>query len=426
VLFRSRVNSQQQQVSSSPANTVQQLPAATVTAANAAMNQSNGRFTPACFPGRTTPDFRITTSLFEQQSTRASIISPLTVNPPGSDLIPIAVAFNETIHAYFKIGDTSKFKVKCFGCMKISFPFAVLKFLNNSISELPQLEFRLNNLQIANQDLKINNQLLNKVDSNSSETFQFKFTSANLVHELKQQHQQNKLAAFFNFELLKYEFKYSTTPLVLNAQWTNNPIDNTIELNLNYTFNFRKHLSQVNFMIVMPMTSPTLLPTANPTDKITLIRSEPNAVVQETDQKLQILWQMSTVNANGSLNAKFSIPSSFTLNQSLNLSTLSTSSINPLELYYQPVYVKFNIENDTLSQVKFDILSSQYKLSLLKERIETGKYFCNHDHQQQQNMTMSQLGSSADQLSQSVIKKPPLTGNLSNSIGSTFDIFLNN
>lgn len=71
---------------------------------------SNGRFTPACFPGRTTPDFRHTTSLFEQQGTRASIISPLTING-GSEIIPIAIAFNETIHAYFKMGDPNRFKV---------------------------------------------------------------------------------------------------------------------------------------------------------------------------------------------------------------------------------------------------------------------------------------------------------------------------
>lgn len=71
---------------------------------------NNGRFTPACFPGRTTPDFRHTTSLFEQQGTRASIVSPLTING-GSEIIPIAIAFNETIHAYFKMADPTKFKV---------------------------------------------------------------------------------------------------------------------------------------------------------------------------------------------------------------------------------------------------------------------------------------------------------------------------
>jgi hypothetical protein len=77
---------------------------------NSSSTATNGRFTPACFPGRTTPDFRHTTSLFEQQGTRASIVSPLTING-GSDIIPIAIAFNETIHAYFKMGDSSKFKV---------------------------------------------------------------------------------------------------------------------------------------------------------------------------------------------------------------------------------------------------------------------------------------------------------------------------
>ncbi len=420
--------------SSSPANNATSSTTTTTNSNPINGGGGGGRFTPACFPGRTTPDFRITTSLFEQQGTRASIISPLTVNNTvGCDtIIPIAVAFNETIHAYFKTGDTSKFKVKCFGCMKISFPFAVLKYLT---SELPQFEFRLNNLQIANQDLKINNQLLNRItdqfglqststpgpSNQAIESLQFKFLLSNLVQELKKQHQENKLAAFFNFELLKYEFKYSTTPLVLNANWSSNLIDNTIELNLNYSFNFRKNLSQVNFMIVMPKAN-----VSNSTDKITLLKSEPTALVQEPDNKLQILWQMPILNSNGTLMAKFSIPGSFMLNQSLNSTSMSTTSMNSLEQFYQPVYVKFNIENETLSQVKFEITSNNYKLSLLKERIETGKYFCNNDHQQ----TMNQQVTLSDQSLLTNNKKPAVVGNLSTSlstsIGSTVDIFLNN
>ncbi len=287
----------------------------------------NGRFTPACFPGRTTPDFRHTTSLFEQQGTRASLVSPLTLNSSGSEIIPIAVAFNETVHAYFKMGDQSKFKVKCFGCMKISFPFAILKLL---ALELPQLEFKLGNLHIANQDLKVNNQLLNRttLDSNNqsfvsaassasspvpsplnsstdslgaqAESLQFQFVTPNLIAELRQQHQQNKQAAFFNFELLKYEFKYSKTPLVLNAQWTSCAEENTIELSLNYVFSFRKNLSQVNFMIVMPLSRPSK-------EKITLVRSEPNSLVQETENKMQVLWQVPSISSNGKITAKFLI-----------------------------------------------------------------------------------------------------------------------
>ena len=338
---------------------------------NGNATNTNGRFTPACFPGRTTPDFRHTTSFFEQQGTRASIISPLTING-GSEIIPIAIAFNETIHAYFKIGDTSKFKIKCFGCMKISFPFAILKLL---AIELPKLEFRLNNLQIANQDLKINSQLLNRlsnglseslIDINSSpsdtisaNSLEFGFNNANLINELKQQHAQNKLAAFFNFELLKYEFKYTnlTAPLTLNANWSSNKLEQTIELNLDYVHSFRKQLSQVNFMIVIPPSSHA---------KLSLAQSEPSALVQESENKLHILWQMPVLNASGKLYAKFKVAQQQQESLIETSPSLSANNLN-LESFYQPVYVKFHVDNETLSQVKFDILSSNYKLSFLKQ-----------------------------------------------------------
>ena len=61
------------------------------------------------------------------------------------------------------------------------------------------------------------------------------------------------------------------------------------------------------------------------------------------------------------------------------------------EQFYQPVYAKFHIDNETLSQVKFQILSPNYKLSLLKEKVETGKYFCNYDQQQNQQHLQPQL-----------------------------------
>ena len=114
--------------------------------------------------------------------------------------------------------------------MKISFPFAILKIL---AIELPQLEFRLSQLNIANQDLKINNQLLNRIltspnstdlvggtipmssspDSSSVHQQQksqlsaiasvvspddltFQFIGTQLTHELKQQHQQKQTGSF--------------------------------------------------------------------------------------------------------------------------------------------------------------------------------------------------------------------------------------
>jgi hypothetical protein len=51
---------------------------------------------------------------------------------------------------------------------------------------------------------------------------------------------------------------------------------------------------------------------------------------------------------------------------------------------------------------------------LLKEKIESGKYFCNNDQQ-----------TTAAAASEQVNKKPPFAGTLSTSIGSTVDILLN-
>ncbi len=42
-------------------------------------------------------------------------------------------------------------------------------------------------------------------------------------------------------------------------------------------------------------------------EKISLAKSEPNAMVQETENKMQVLWQIPNVNANGNIKAKFSI-----------------------------------------------------------------------------------------------------------------------
>ncbi|RMZ94970.1 FCH domain only 2 isoform X1 [Brachionus plicatilis] len=355
-----------------------------------------GRFTPACFPGRTTPDFRHTTSLFEQQSTRASIISPLTVNA-GAEIIPIAIAFTETIHAYFKIGEPARSKIKCFGCMKISFPYAILKLLS---LELPLLQFNLKNLRILNQDLKLNTQLLEKDDAlfADMDEFNFRFKSQHLVSELKAQHQVNKMAAFFNFELLKYEFRYlkEEAPMVLEAKWSCDRDQQTVELGLEYRLTCAKSLAQCSFMVLMP----EVVVVGTKQFKVSLEWSEPRALVnrQEKEERTQVLFQVGCVSVDGKVGAKFRV------------SEPSGHKLDSLEQLYQPVYTKFHIDNETLSTVKFRISSGNYKLSLLKERVESGKYFCDYDPQQSASV---QKGASRSQIT---------AGSISTLIGSTVDL----
>ena len=95
-----------------------------------------------------------------------------------------------------------------------------------------------------------------------------------------------------------------------------------------------------------------------------------------------------------------------------------------LEKFYQPVYAKFHVDNTTLSQVKFEILSANYKLSLLKERIESGKYFCNND--QTSSGQPATTTSSNNTSNNTVAKKPAVSGNLTSSIGSTSNVVLTN
>ncbi len=371
-----------------------------------------GRFTPACFPGRTTPNFQHSTSLLENNNNQRAVPSPLTVN--GNDsIIPLAVQFNETIHAYFKLTDTNKFKLKCTGCMKISFPYAILKFL---VNELPQLEFRLSNLHLTSQDLIINEQLLVKNEQH------FQFNTSNLVKELLDQHQQNKQAAFFNFELLKYDLKtLNKPPLFLNATWKLHQIDfNNIELefNLEYSHQHSKQLSNLNFMLVLSQQANVY--------KISNIDSSPQALMQDNDQKLQVLWNMPSLSSRSTenLNAKFNL---LVVNKNEFKITNALDSICT-----QPLFVKFHMDNDTLSQVKFEILSANYRLSLLREKIESGKYFCTPSlvlinqtldgvYEQicgDMGMDMGSSGSSGGD-------KTPTAGSISTQIGSSVDVLLN-
>jgi hypothetical protein len=180
---------------------------------------------------------------------------------------------------------------------------------------------------------------------------------------------------------------------------------------------------------------------------------------------MQILWQMASLNTNGCLTAKFHI---------VNTNIDAPTEPFCLEQFYQPIYVKFHIDQCTMSQVKFSLpAGSSYKLSLLKEKVETGKYFCSSEPQQpqaqvqqyQQSKTMlsmkpanaqpqaaaqtppiqpplpsvtatpspvtsqseesQAIQDSSQSPSQQPTKKANLTGSLSTNIGSTVDILLN-
>lgn len=68
--------------------------------------------------------------------------SPLTIGM--SDTIPLAVAFHEIIHAYFKGSDETRCQVKLLGDMMLSFPAGIVGVFTNNPNPA-RLMFRLKN-----------------------------------------------------------------------------------------------------------------------------------------------------------------------------------------------------------------------------------------------------------------------------------------
>lgn len=70
--------------------------------------------------------------------------SPLTIGM--SDTIPVAVAFHESVHAYFRGSDETRCQVKMAGELMLSFPAGIVGVLANNPNPA-KLGFRIKNIQ---------------------------------------------------------------------------------------------------------------------------------------------------------------------------------------------------------------------------------------------------------------------------------------
>jgi hypothetical protein len=83
--------------------------------------------------------------------------SPLTIGM--SETIPLAIAFHEIIHAFFRGSDESRCQVKMSGDMMLSFPAGIVSVLANNPNPA-KLCFRIKNTQNLDNVLP-NKQLIN-------------------------------------------------------------------------------------------------------------------------------------------------------------------------------------------------------------------------------------------------------------------------
>uniref|UniRef100_A0A3Q1ATM9 F-BAR domain only protein 2 n=1 Tax=Amphiprion ocellaris TaxID=80972 RepID=A0A3Q1ATM9_AMPOC len=275
--------------------------------------------------------------------------SPVTL--ASQDALPIAVAFTESVNAYFKGADPTKCIVKITGDMTLSFPMGIIKVFTTNPSPAV-LTFKLKNTSRLEQILP-NQQLLysdpSQSDSNSKD---FWFNMQALTSYLRKASDQNPSASYYNVDILKYQVLSDgihSTPLNLAVYWK--CTESTTDLRVDYRYNPESMDTPgplTNVQILVPVDGGV-------TNKQSLPTSICRTLFKILDQFLgsECICFCLTPGA-GSLRAKFE---------------LSNGPSNPSTLA-----VQFMNEGSTLSGVDMELQGTGYRLSLNKKRFATGRY----------------------------------------------------
>uniref|UniRef100_A0A8C1RC23 F-BAR domain only protein 2 n=1 Tax=Cyprinus carpio TaxID=7962 RepID=A0A8C1RC23_CYPCA len=273
--------------------------------------------------------------------------SPVTL--ASQDALPIAVAFTESVNAYFKGADPSKCIVKITGDMTLSFPSGIIKIFTSTPSPAV-LSFKLSNTSRLEQIMP-NQQLLHSDSSQSdTNTKDFWLNMPALTAYLRKISEQNPAASYYNVDILKYQVcsnGIQSSPLNLVVYWK--CTSSTTDLRVDYRYNpesMQSPAALTNVQVLVPVSG-----------GVTNMQSLPNAIWNAEQSKS--LWKLSDISdkseneGSGSLRAKFE---------------LSDGPSVPATLA-----VQFFSEGSTLSGVDMELVGSGYRLSLSKKRFATGK-----------------------------------------------------
>ncbi|XP_033213673.1 F-BAR domain only protein 2 isoform X2 [Belonocnema kinseyi] len=280
--------------------------------------------------------------------------SPLTIGL--ADTIPLAVAFHELVHSYFRGSDETRCQVKLSGDMMLSFPAGILTVLTNNPSPA-KLIFRIKN---SNRLEKVipNSQLINMdITQASVESMLFEFNMSALTALLRKQAEHSPSASYFNVDILKYQVRIregaTSCPFQVVSYWKCEP--NHTDLKIDYKYNSRAMASPsplLNLHVAVPIVG-----------GFKSQQSKPHA--QWLPDTKRLVWkftelsQHSEGNGVGSLKAR-------------------------IDLEHGPgsqgtIHTQFNCEGTTLSGIEFELVGSGYRLSLVKRRFVSGKYICEGD-----------------------------------------------
>ncbi|KAM8795032.1 F-BAR domain only protein 1 [Eudromia elegans] len=268
----------------------------------------------------------------------------------SQDALPVATAFTEYVHAYFKGRDGDSCLVKVTGELTMSFPAGMVRVLGASAAP-PVLSFRLRNAG-AIEHFMPNAELLYSDPSQSDpSTKDFWLNMAALTGNLQRQAEQSPVASYYNVALLKYQFSKlgaGAAPLQLCVRWECAP--DATHVTVEYGYNAGALAAPVplaNVQVLLPVEEP-----------IANVRLQPAASWNLEEKRL--LWRL------------LDVPGAPGQGGCGRLSASWEPLCGPSKP--SPVAAQFSSEGSTVSGVEVELAGAGYRMSLVKKRFATGIY----------------------------------------------------
>ncbi|XP_061870923.1 F-BAR domain only protein 1 [Colius striatus] len=268
----------------------------------------------------------------------------------SQDALPVATAFTEYVHAYFKGRDTDSCLVKVTGELTMSFPAGIVRVFSGTVAP-PVLSFRLLNAGAIQQFLPKAELLYSDPSQSDPSTKDFWLNMAALTGHLQKQAEQSPAASYYNVALLKYQFSRlgpGSAPLRLCVSWDCSP--GATRVSVDYGYNAAALALPVplaNVHVLLPLEEPV----AN-------LRLQPAASWNLEEKRL--LWRL------------LDIPGAPGQGGCGRLSASWEPLCGPSKP--SPVAAQFSSEGSTLSGVEVELASAGYRMSLVKKRFATGIY----------------------------------------------------
>ncbi|XP_037848111.2 F-BAR domain only protein 1 isoform X2 [Chlorocebus sabaeus] len=313
------------------------------------LTRSNGDLSRSLSPsplGSLAPSTALERPSFSSQTGHGVSRGPSPVVLGSQDALPVATAFTEYVHAYFR-GHSPSCLARVTGELTMTFPAGIVRVFSGTPPP-PVLSFRLVHTASIEHFQPNADLLFSDPSQSDPETKDFWLNMAALTEALQHQAEQNPTASYYNVVLLRYQFSRpgpQSVPLQLSAHWQCGATLTQVSVEYGY----RPGATAVP----TPLTNvQILLPVGEP---VTNVRLQPAATWNLEEKRL--MWRLPDVSeagGSGRLSASWE-----------PLSGPSTPS---------PVAAQFTSEGATLSGVDLELVGSGYRMSLVKRRFATGMY----------------------------------------------------